>query len=86
MEKLLKQPRQADVSGEWKIYLDVRPGIIDTEVGYIGGQNDHPTYPNHPGMQKVIELTCTTQKKQILEKFLDYVSTAFINQQQWTNR
>ena len=22
----------------------VRPGVKDTEVGYLGGQNDNPTY------------------------------------------
>ncbi len=26
-----------------------RPGVKDTEVGYIGGENDQPTYRNHPG-------------------------------------
>lgn len=24
-------------------------GVIDTEVGYTGGQNDEPTYEHHPG-------------------------------------
>jgi len=27
----------------------VRPGIIDTEVGYLGGSNENPTYKHHPG-------------------------------------
>lgn len=35
----------------------VRPGIIDTEVGYIGGENENPTYENHPGHAEGIELT-----------------------------
>ncbi|MCG2613275.1 peptide-methionine (S)-S-oxide reductase MsrA [Terrimonas sp. NA20] len=33
-----------------------QPGVIDTEVGYIGGQNDHPTYRNHPGHAEGIEI------------------------------
>ncbi|RYG30791.1 MAG: peptide-methionine (S)-S-oxide reductase [Chitinophagaceae bacterium] len=33
------------------------PGILDTEVGYIGGQNDHPTYRNHPGHAEGLEIT-----------------------------
>lgn len=35
----------------------VRPGVIDTEVGYIGGENEHPTYRNHPGHAEGIEIT-----------------------------
>ena len=35
----------------------VRPGIKDTEVGYLGGENEHPTYQNHPGHAEGIELT-----------------------------
>jgi len=35
----------------------VRPGIKDTEVGYLGGINDNPTYNNHPGHAEGIELT-----------------------------
>lgn len=26
-----------------------QPGVVSTRVGYTGGQNDHPTYRNHPG-------------------------------------
>lgn len=35
----------------------VRPGIIDTEVIYLGGTNDNPTYRNHPGHAEGIELS-----------------------------
>ena len=35
----------------------VRKGIKDTEVGYIGGQNENPTYRNHPGHAEGIMLT-----------------------------
>ena len=35
----------------------VRPGVVDTEVGYQGGSNDNPTYRNHPGHAEGIEIT-----------------------------
>ncbi|NUY81460.1 peptide-methionine (S)-S-oxide reductase MsrA [Flavobacterium sp. MAH-1] len=49
----------------------VRPGIIDTEVGYIGGQNDHPTYRYHPGHAEGIEITYDAAKTSFKE-ILDY--------------
>jgi peptide-methionine (S)-S-oxide reductase len=50
----------------------VRPGVIDTEVGYIGGENDHPTYRNHPGHAEGIEITydsTLTNFKELLDYF-----------------
>jgi len=50
----------------------VRPGVKDTEVGYIGGENDNPTYHNHPGHAEGIELTYApseTNFKEILSYF-----------------
>ena len=50
----------------------VRPGIVDTEVGYIGGSNDNPTYRNHPGHAEGIEITYNpneTSFKLILDYF-----------------
>jgi peptide-methionine (S)-S-oxide reductase len=50
----------------------VRPGIIETEVGYIGGENESPTYRNHPGHAEGIELTYDadiTSTKEILDYF-----------------
>lgn len=32
------------------------PGVNSTRVGYIGGQNDHPTYRNHPGHAEALEV------------------------------
>lgn len=49
-----------------------RPGIKDTEVGYQGGENDNPTYRNHPGHAEGIELTydpTETSFKEILDFF-----------------
>jgi len=32
-------------------------GVKDTEVGYIGGENQNPSYRNHPGHAEGIEVT-----------------------------
>lgn len=49
-----------------------RPGVMDTEVGYIGGENEHPTYKNHPGHAEGIEITYNpsiTSFKELLDYF-----------------
>ena len=33
-----------------------QPGVVSTRVGYTGGQNDHPTYRNHPGHAEAAEI------------------------------
>jgi peptide-methionine (S)-S-oxide reductase len=33
------------------------PGVVSTRVGYTGGDNDHPTYRNHPGHAEAVEIT-----------------------------
>ena len=32
------------------------PGVVSTEVGYTGGENEFPTYENHPGHAEAIEI------------------------------
>ena len=32
-----------------------RAGVLKTRVGYTGGENDNPTYGNHPGHAEAIE-------------------------------
>lgn len=49
----------------------VRPGVINTEVGYIGGENDNPTYRNHPGHAEGIEITYDSSVTNF-EELLDY--------------
>ncbi len=32
------------------------PGVLDTEVGYTGGSNSHPSYQNHPGHAEALRI------------------------------
>ena len=50
----------------------VRPGVIDTEVGYIGGSNENPTYKNHPRHAEGIEITYDASVTNFKE-LLDYL-------------
>ena len=62
----------------------VRPGIVDTEVGYIGGINDNPTYGNHPGHAEGIEITYNpdeTSFKHILDYFFRIHNPTTVDQQ-----
>ncbi len=61
-----------------------RPGIKDTEVIYLGGDNDHPTYRNHPGHAEGIELTYDpneTSFKEILDYFFRIHNPTTVNRQ-----
>ncbi len=49
----------------------IRPGVQDTEVGYIGGYNENPTYRNHPGHAEGIEIIYDLNKTSFIE-ILDY--------------
>lgn len=37
--------------------LRQRDGVISTRVGYTGGDNDQPTYWNHPGHAEAVEIS-----------------------------
>lgn len=59
-------------------------GIKDTEVGYIGGENDHPTYRNHPGHAEGIEITYDpneTSFREILDYFFRIHNPTTLDQQ-----
>lgn len=49
----------------------VRPGIVNTEVGYLGGENENPTYRNHPGHAEGIEITYDPDRTSFIH-ILDY--------------
>jgi peptide-methionine (S)-S-oxide reductase len=62
----------------------VRPGVKDTEVGYLGGDNDNPTYTNHPGHAEGIEITYDpneTSFKQLLDYFFRIHNPTTLDQQ-----
>lgn len=49
-----------------------QPGVLDTEAGYTGGENDHPTYENHPGHAEALRITydpTKTSYPQLLDFF-----------------
>ncbi|MEN8958274.1 MAG: peptide-methionine (S)-S-oxide reductase MsrA, partial [Flavobacteriales bacterium] len=48
-----------------------RKGILDTEVGYQGGENAKPSYKYHPGHAEGIELTYDSEETSFRE-ILDY--------------
>lgn len=48
-----------------------RPGIIDTEVGYLGWENKYPSYRDHPWHAEWLELTYNPTETSFL-KILDY--------------
>ena len=52
--------------------LRARDGIISTRVGYTGGENDHPTYGNHPGHAEAVEIVFDPERisyEDVLEFF-----------------
>ena len=61
-----------------------RLGIKDTEVGYQGGTNEHPTYRNHPGHAEGLELTYDpneTNFREILDYFFRIHNPTTVDQQ-----
>lgn len=49
----------------------VLSGVVATEVGYLGGRNENPTYENHPGHAEGLEITYDPQMITYRE-LLDY--------------
>ena len=46
-------------------------GVLDTECGYTGGENDHPTYQNHPGHAEALKIVFDTSQTSLLQ-ILDF--------------
>lgn len=61
-----------------------RPGVIATEAGYTGGENENPTYENHPGHAEALEITYDTEKtsfRELLDFFFCVHNPTTLNQQ-----
>lgn len=39
-----------------------QPGVVATEVGYAGGENDNPSYEHHPGHAETVKVTYDDEK------------------------
>ncbi len=60
------------------------PGVIDTQVGYAGGSNDHPTYEHHPDHAEAVQITYdtdTTSFKKLLDFFFRAHDPTTLNKQ-----
>lgn len=61
-----------------------QPGVVDTEVGYTGGENDQPTYEHHPGHAEAIKLTydpSKTSEGELLDYFFQIHDPTTMNRQ-----
>lgn len=61
-----------------------QPGVVDTEVGYTGGENDDPTYENHPGHAEALRITydaSQTSFKKLLDFFFRVHDPTTLNRQ-----
>lgn len=60
------------------------PGVIATKAGYTGGENDNPTYENHPGHAEALEVEYDSDKldyQQLLDFFFQIHNPTTLNQQ-----
>ncbi len=61
-----------------------QPGVLATEAGYTGGENEDPTYENHPGHAESLEIEYDPAKisyKQLLDFFFRVHNPTTLNQQ-----
>lgn len=59
-------------------------GVISTETGYSGGENENPTYENHPGHAEALEIEYDSEiisYTQILDFFFQIHDPTTKNQQ-----
>ena len=48
-----------------------QPGVLDTDAGYTGGENEYPTYQNHPGHAEALKIVFDPQKTDLIH-LLDF--------------
>lgn len=59
-------------------------GVIETEAGYTGGENENPTYENHPGHAEALMVTYDENKisyKEVLDFFFQIHNPTTKNRQ-----
>ena len=61
-----------------------QPGVLDTQVGYMGGENESPTYEHHPGHAEAIAIIydpSATSYEQLLRYFFRIHDPTTLNRQ-----
>jgi peptide-methionine (S)-S-oxide reductase len=48
-----------------------QPGVVETRVGYSGGEVENPSYENHAGHAEAVEISYDTEKTSYI-KMLDF--------------
>ncbi|MCA9354588.1 MAG: peptide-methionine (S)-S-oxide reductase MsrA [Candidatus Kaiserbacteria bacterium] len=64
--------------------IRTQSGVVNTEVGYCGGENDNPTYEHHPGHAEAVEIEYDPEKidyKHLLDFFFQIHNPTTFNQQ-----
>ena len=59
-------------------------GVLSSRVGYTGGQNEYPTYRNHPGHAEAVEIVFDTERityRELLEFFFQVHDPTTLNRQ-----
>ena len=82
------QPETAVLAGGcfWGMQdlLREKDGVLSTRVGYTGGQNERPTYRNHPGHAEAVEIVFDPQRityREVLEFFFQVHDPTTLNRQ-----
>ena len=60
------------------------PGVTDTETGYAGGENENPTYDNHPGHAEALRIEYDPSKttyRDLLDFFFRIHDPTTLNRQ-----
>ena len=60
------------------------PGVVNTEVGYTGGENENPTYEHHPGHAEALEIEYDPEQidyQHILDFFFQVHNPTTLNRQ-----
>ncbi len=61
-----------------------QPGVVNTTVGYSGGEVENPTYENHKGHAEVVEIEYDTDKtsyRKLLDFFFQIHNPTTVNRQ-----
>jgi peptide-methionine (S)-S-oxide reductase len=53
-----------------------QPGVVSIDAGYTGGDNDNPSYENHPGHAEALEVTYDDEQDFFLEAFRLFLSNS----------